>query len=250
MNQRGGLLFLGICILMIVFDLTHPCQGTSDQQANPGSNQKELYPVMGIKEIIGQWSFVYFKKYQHIVGQLPSPPNFDVIEFIKPNVIKLTSTLNRKTFTGSFTVSAGWVSYVIQHPGQKEPLVQKAGCFLANEGKAMVFQSGETELVFFRSNRILKNNVAGKWLLEINGKKEIMRLGKNGAYAFDTSPVTGVYRLWPSRLGQAMTVFYQEPSHGIFMLIYLYDLKGKHLILTPIQNDQALTEKVAVWKRQ
>ena len=240
---------MGVSILLFVS--CRPVQEIGAPGNPPGSDPKEEYPVSEADEIMGKWTFVYFKKYFHMEGQLPAPPVFDAMEFSEPDKVHLKSWMDHQEFTGAFAVTFGLLSYQFQPPDTPQMIGHKVGCFLANEGKAMIIMTDEAELVYFRSHRIFENDIAGTWSAEINGKKQIMRLGKDGAYVVETSAISGNYRLWPSRLGNAMTAIYRDPPHGAFTAIFLYEPKDDGLLkLTPIEEGRVMGEKAVVWHLQ
>jgi hypothetical protein len=78
----------------------------------------------------------------------------------------------------------------------------------------------------------------------------IMHLSKEGDYRIESSAIIGNYRLWPSRMGNAMTLIYKDPSHGAFTAIFLYEIQEDALTLTPIEGVQVMTEKAVIWKRR
>jgi hypothetical protein len=242
------LLVGGICLMLGAG--CRPAQETAPPENPPATDPNQEYPVSAAHEVIGKWSFVYFKKYFHIEGQLPAPPVFDTMELSEPDKILIKSCLGNHEATGTFTVTFGLLRYSIQPPDTPQAIEHKVGCFLANEGKAMILSTDQSELVFFRANRIFENDIAGSWCADIKGQKQTMHLFKNGDYQIESSAITGNYRLWPSRLGNAMTVIYQDPPHGAFMAIFLYQIDNDALTLTPIEGLQVITEKTITWRRQ
>jgi hypothetical protein len=242
------LLVASICLMLGVG--CRPAQETAPAENPPATDPNQEYPVSAAHELMGKWSFVYFKKYFHIEGQLPAPPVFDTMELSEPDKILMKSCLGNHEETGIFTVTFGLLHYRFQPPDAPQAIEHKVGCFLANDGKAMILSTDQSELVFFRANRIFENDIAGSWSPDIKGQKQMMNLSKNGDYQIESTAVTGHYRLWPSRLGNAMTVIYQDPPHGAFMAIFLYQLDNEALIFTPIEELKVITEKAVTWERQ
>jgi hypothetical protein len=248
MKRFDTLLVVGFCLL--IFFSCRPNQEVIPPDNPLASDPNQLYPVTAAHEVIGNWTFVYFKKYFHLEGQLPAPPVFDAIELSEPDGLLLTSTLDHRELTGTYAVTLGVLRYQFQPPDAPQAIDQKVGCFLANEGKAMIIFADQSELVYFRSNRIFENDIAGEWSGIINGQKQIMHLSKEGGYRIESSAIVGNYRLWPSRMGNAMTLIYKDPSHGAFTAIFLYELQEDALTLTPIEGVKAMAEKAVIWKRQ
>jgi hypothetical protein len=248
MKLRYLLLVAGICLML--GDGCRPAQETVSPENSPAKDPNQEYPVSAAHELIGKWRFVYFKKYLQIEGQLPAPPAFDAMELSEPDKILMQSCLSNHEATGTFTVTFGLLSYRFQPPDAPQAIEHKVGCFLANEGKAMIISTDQSELVFFRSNRIFENDIAGSWRADIKGQKQMMHLSKDGDYQIESSAIIGHYRLWPSRLGNAMTVIYKDPPHGAFMAIFLYQLDNDALTLTPIEELKVIAEKAVTWKRQ
>jgi hypothetical protein len=245
-------IFYSLLALFFLFNAAgcRPAEEKTPQENPASSVSNELYPVSEAREITGQWTFVYYKKYFHIRGQLPPPPVFDVMEISVPDGIMLKSVMDRREFAGTYEVTFGLLHYRFQPPDAVRDMEQKVGCFLANKGKAMILMTDQVELVYFRSDRIIENVIAGEWCSEVNGQKQIMRLTREGAYGIESGAISGIYRLWPSRLGNAMTAIYKNPPHGAFTVVYLYETHDNIMTLTPVQGDKVLTEKAVIWKRQ
>jgi hypothetical protein len=245
--------FFILIIAGILLSLCVSCQPPKEvvEPGNPqGNESSELYPVSGAQEIIGKWSFVYFKKYLHLEGQLPAPPVFDDMEFTESDRVLLKSWAGDQELVGTYIVTFGLLHYQYQPLKAPHSIGRKVGCFLANQGKAMIIFDDQTELVYFRSNRIFENSISGSWRTEINGQEQIMILSKDGVYRIEPGAVTGNYRLWPSKLGDSMTAIYRDPTHGAFTAIFLYKLKNNTLTLTPVEEDQGNAEKAVIWRKQ
>ncbi len=242
-----------IVIAMICVSGGLGCRPSEDPLAQNSalpSDPNELYPVSAAHEILGQWRFVYFKKYYHLEGQLPAPPVFDAVDLTEPDIIIMKSRLNGREEKGSFVVTFGLLKYEFRPGGSPQPVTQKSACFLANHGKAMILTTETAELVFFRADRIFENSIHGTWRTQENGVIKTMILSEDGEYRMAESAAAGHYRLWPSRFGNAMTVIYQQPPYGAFMAIFLYQLDRDVLTLVPIENLQVISAKAKTWTRQ
>ncbi len=241
--------FLLVIFFIFSFSLSYAESGK--QQVQPVNEGRNLvYPLSGPDDIIGSWSFVYFKKYRSLAGKNPPPPKFDLIEFGKPDVIRLISKIYGTDSTGKYKVSGDVISFSLDLPGNENSMAYNFRCSLANTGKAMILESGGIEIVYFRSYRMLEKDIAGKWISENKGTKKYMVLKMDGSCEIDSGKATGYYRIWPSRHGNAITASLREPGFGYIISIWKYEKNGEKLILTAIDKNGKLTKPAIVWKKE
>ena len=214
------------------------------------ADPSQLYPLSDPNGIIGEWSFVYFKEYRSLADKNPPPPKFDMIVLGKPDSARLVSHIYDMDATGRYKISGDSISFFLDFPENQNPIPYNFRCSLANHGKAMILEADGIEMVYFRSNRMLKNNIFGKLSTENKDTKKYMVLKKDGSCSFEPGKISGFYRLWPSRHGNTITVSFHEPGFGYSISMWKYEQKGKNWILTEIDKNGKLLAPGTVWKKE
>jgi len=222
------------------------------------SDRNLIYSLSNSEELFGSWSFVYYKAYQSLVGKNPPPPRFDMIELGKPDSLKLVSRIYETDVTGRYKVSGDVISFSLDMPETESSTIYSHKCSLANHGKAMILESDGIEMIYFRSYRMLKNDIAGQWASENKGKKKSMVLAIDGSCTIEPGKISGFYRRWPSRHGSTITAFLHDPEFGFFVSMWRYgwkyerknERKGGELVLTVIDKNGELQKPGIVWKQE
>lgn len=228
MKKKIILLVLALPVLL------SGCMATSDTTEN----------------IAGKWYFAHIRKAQSLFGEMPPPPQFDEIDFLIPNTIKLKSSLQKWEFEGTYTLSGNNLSYSFHPANVKEPVKHDMECSLTDLGRTLILTYEQTEFVYYRPVQFYPNEIAGTWITEAKGKSEILRLGKEGSFFMEKSKIAGHYRLWQSRYGNAMTGIVFIPGHGGFLMIWNYEKENGNLKLTPMGWNGPEAGESIVWKQK
>ncbi|MBC2716616.1 MAG: hypothetical protein HF978_15030 [Desulfobacteraceae bacterium] len=248
MKHRAVIFLL---VIFLIISANHVLAESGGQQGHPvKSDQSLLYSLSDSDEVIGSWSFVYFKEYRSLAEKNPPPPKYDILEFGKPDSIRLISNIYDTDTAGRYSVSGDTISLHLDSLNSENPMIHNLRCSLANKGKAMILEADGIEMVYFRSYRMLKNDISGKWVTENKDEKKGMVLKIDGSCTIEPGVVSGYYRLWPSRHGSTITASLRDPGFGYIIFMWKYEIKGKNLILTEIDKNGQLIEPAVAWKKE
>lgn len=197
--------------------------------------------------IEGRWHFAYVRKAPTVSGEFPAPPTFDSITFTPPFKIELQSRLSGFDFSGSYRLRDDRLSYQFHPPESDAPIRQEVAYSLLDQDRTLVLIDDKTEFVYYRPEKFQAFAIAGNWTLEVDGETETMQLRADGSFRLLQRSITGHYRLWPSRFGNAMTAVVDIPGQGGRFMIYRYHLENDRLDLTPITWEGLVNESTFTW---
>lgn len=191
--------------------------------------------------IEGTWYYADVRK-----AYIPvAPTKFDIMEFRKEGGIKLTATLEKRTFDGTYTLVGNDLTLSFQVPEKPSPVELKVKLDSTYDGRALITIIQGNEMVFYRSSTFLSEDITGNWVTQGEGQKQTMILGKDGSYLLKEANVFGYYRLWESKHGKTMTTVMYIQGEGGYTLFSLYERKTDRLILIP-QSENGFQKEKAV----
>jgi len=210
-------------------------------------------------DLSGEWRFAYAQKTLVMFGQdFTPPPSFDIIEFKDTGAVRLVNSLMRHEFTGNYTLDGNRLEWTFSPPDVKKPVEHRLECSWTENGRALVLRPSEdgedsstgTEWVFYKPRRFLPGDtITGKWVATVDGEKGDMTFERDGRYYMDGKKIWGYYRLWPSRYGNTLTTPIWIQGEGGFIVLYLYNLDGDKLTLTPLTPNGPEKKGKLMWSR-
>jgi hypothetical protein len=198
--------------------------------------------------LVGVWCFA-FPNQDSLAS---APPMFDVFELGEEASLKLKSTFQGFDFSGTYATNGTKLDLTFHATNRVEPQILALKAVLINDGQALLLSSRDgsdsrEEMVYFRSNRFLFSDIAGKWTVNEGGTTQTMTLGTNGDYRLTDGDVNGYYRLWRSAKGIIMTTAFFVHGEGGFTLLQRCERKGAELHLTPVTHEGRPLGPATIW---
>ncbi len=200
------------------------------------------------EDLLGRWAFVYYKRAPTTIGEMPPPPVFDAIEFLKDGTAKLTVRAKLATPTVPYQRQKDTIQFTIQLPGQ-QPIPFTAEIKVEPKQGTLAISGKDSSSVFLREEALLsRTSVVGSWKGGTDRFPEILDLGNDGFFRLRNSLVIGFYRLWKNEDGATvMTAIAARP--GSVWRTFLWEVIPSHLalVMTPIGPRGPNRKHTSVW---
>ncbi|MBR0459447.1 MAG: hypothetical protein IJJ26_09435 [Victivallales bacterium] len=200
------------------------------------------------EELLGRWSFVYYKRAPSVIGEMPPPPLFDALDFKDDHTVKLDIRTKLATPTVPFQINKSILQFTVTIPGQA-PIPFTAELHVDDKHGTLSITGKDSVSIFLREEALLsRTSVVGSWKGGTDRFPEILDLGNDGFFRLRNSLVIGFYRLWKNEDGATvMTAIAARP--GSVWRTFLWEVIPSHLalVMTPIGPHGPNRKFTSVW---